>query len=109
MQTLQNQQLEAKKRREAKEQMEQKYNFMYTIKWPLVDYYRDKRIKETLEELEVQKWAQIWCIKMISQKVFARMLLKMRRLMRIRKIEIANQFVAQIVRYYMVTKANKKG
>ena len=40
---------------------------MYTIKWPLVDYYRDRRIKETLDELEVQRWAQIWCIKIVSQ------------------------------------------
>ena len=36
-------------------------------------------------------------------------LLKMRKLVRARKVEIANQFVAQLVKSFMVTTAYKKG
>ena len=52
---------------------------------------------------------QIWCIKIVSQQVLAKALLKMRKLMRVRKVEIANQYVAQLVKSFMVTMANKRG
>ena len=100
---------EAKKRREAKEKADEKYNIMKTIKWPLIKYFSDKKIQDKLAELEVQRWARIWCYRIKSIQVLVRSLSKMKQLIQVRKMEIAKGLIARLAMRKMDHIARQKG
>ena len=78
--------MEAKRRRDAKEEADNLYNAMKTVKRPLIKYFSDKKIRDKMAELEFQRLARLWCIKIKSQLVFARILAILRVKMQERKI-----------------------
>ena len=82
---------------------------MKTVKWPLVKYLSDKKIQDKMVELEVQRWARIWCIKIKSQQVLANALKKLRRLMQERKVEIAKDLIARLVMKKIAILAKYRG
>ena len=82
---------------------------MKTIKWPLIKYFSDKKIQDKLAELEVQRWARIWCYRIKSIQVFARSLSKMRQLMQERKVEIAKGLIARLAMKKMEHIAKQRG
>ena len=89
--------MEAKRRRDAKEQADILYNAMKTVKWPLIKYFSDKKIRDKMEELEVQRLTRNWCIKVKSQFVYARILAVLRKQMYERKIQIALNKIGWLV------------
>ena len=82
---------------------------MKTIKWPLIKYFSDKKIQDKLAELEVQRWARIWCYRIKSIQVLARSLSKMRQLMQVRKVEIAKGLIARLAMRKIDHLAKKMG
>lgn len=63
-------QKEAKIRRDAKIEARQRYKIMCTLRQPLIQYARAKKMQEVSDKIEQQRQLKAWCILISSTKVF---------------------------------------
>ena len=67
------QQIEAKRRRSAKDAADEKYKILYTMKRPLLKLIGENKMKKKFDELEMQKLGRTWCVNIHTRKVLQRL------------------------------------
>ena len=61
---------EVKKRREMKKDAVEKKKILWTFKWPLIKYVREKRLQEKMIELDRQRMVRAWSIRIKVPQIY---------------------------------------